>query len=735
MKITVGKKIGLGFASLLIILVLTGSFAILRMQGAADRARELSELYVKQLELSSALNSSNAQAGLAARSFSLSNQKSYADEANKYFDSGSDAVKSLEQFSKSHPELTGLSSSISDGRDAYDLYVTAFMETEEAVERLNMNISVAGSAAATVNERLERLREKEQKNLLESVDSSEAHNSVKRQMELINAVDQALSDFALVRMGYLNSRVQRDLSILQDEAKRLGEIEKSLGVLGEQLKDTRDYALYEDAMNAMDEYEAAIEYELEENARLSSLNKTRTREYNRLNSFVGDLGALAFACVNDNANESVATLSKAEKVMIGASIFAVILGVVIALLITRMITGPINLAKASVDKVAMGDLSENLDIKSEDEVGDISRSINHMVENLRGTANMADEVSNGNLNVKANVLSDKDTLGLALEKMLKNLRNIVGEVMQASRNVASGSEEMSSTAQQLSQGATEQAASAEETTSSMEEMASSIQQNSDNARQTDVLASKASEDAQTSGDAVSQTVASMKDIAEKITIIEEIARKTDLLALNAAVEAARAGEHGKGFAVVASEVRKLAERSQSAAAEISKLTVGGVTIAESAGELLVKLVPDIRKTAELVQEIAAASAEQTTGASQVNNAIQQLDQVIQQNSSASEEMASTAEELSGQAEQLQRSISFFKLDESSANDVERGGIREIMHSEGVSALEKPRQVRAPAAAAASNGSSRGRMIDLEGTPKRGGFSFAGDSLDSEFESY
>jgi len=675
MKITVGKKIGLGFASLLIILVLTGSFAILRMQGAADRARELSELYVKQLELSSALNSSNAQAGLAARSFSLSNQKSYADEANKYFDSGSDAVKSLEQFSKSHPELTGLSSSISDGRDAYDLYVTGFMETEEAVERLNMNISVAGSAAATVNERLERLREKEQKNLLESVDSSEAHDSVKRQMELINAVDQALSDFALVRMGYLNSRVQRDLSILQDEAKRLGEIEKSLGVLGEQLKDTRDYALYEDAMNAMDEYEAAIEYELEENARLSSLNKTRTREYNRLNSFVGDLGALAFACVNDNANESVATLSKAEKVMIGASIFAVILGVVIALLITRMITGPINLAKASVDKVAMGDLSENLDIKSEDEVGDISRSINHMVENLRGTANMADEVSNGNLNVKANVLSDKDTLGLALEKMLKNLRNIVGEVMQASRNVASGSEEMSSTAQQLSQGATEQAASAEETTSSMEEMASSIQQNSDNARQTDVLASKASEDAQTSGDAVSQTVASMKDIAEKITIIEEIARKTDLLALNAAVEAARAGEHGKGFAVVASEVRKLAERSQSAAAEISKLTVGGVTIAESAGELLVKLVPDIRKTAELVQEIAAASAEQTTGASQVNNAIQQLDQVIQQNSSASEEMASTAEELSGQAEQLQRSISFFKLDESSANDVDLGGIR------------------------------------------------------------
>jgi methyl-accepting chemotaxis protein len=196
----------------------------------------------------------------------------------------------------------------------------------------------------------------------------------------------------------------------------------------------------------------------------------------------------------------------------------------------------------------------------------------------------------------------------------------------------------------------------------MEEMASSIQQNADNAKQTDKIASKAAQDTKSGGEAVVQTVAAMKEIAEKINIIEEIARKTDLLALNAAVEAARAGEHGKGFAVVASEVRKLAERSQTAAAEISRLTTDGVEVAESAGELLGKLIPDIRKTAELVQEISAASAEQNTGASQINKAIQQLDQVIQQNASASEEMASTAEELSSQAEVLQSTVSFFKVD-------------------------------------------------------------------------
>jgi methyl-accepting chemotaxis protein len=195
----------------------------------------------------------------------------------------------------------------------------------------------------------------------------------------------------------------------------------------------------------------------------------------------------------------------------------------------------------------------------------------------------------------------------------------------------------------------------------MEQMAANIRQNADNAMQTEKIAVKSSKDAQEGGAAVINTVKAMKDIAEKISIIEEIARQTNLLALNAAIEAARAGEHGKGFAVVASEVRKLAERSQSAAAEISDLSSSSVEVAEKAGEMLNQMVPDIQRTAELVQEIAAASKEQDTGAEQVNMAIQQLDQVIQQNASASEEMASTSEELSSQAEQLQDTIGFFKL--------------------------------------------------------------------------
>ncbi|MDD4952391.1 MAG: methyl-accepting chemotaxis protein [Desulfovibrionaceae bacterium] len=277
-------------------------------------------------------------------------------------------------------------------------------------------------------------------------------------------------------------------------------------------------------------------------------------------------------------------------------------------------------------------------------------------------ADVAQEIAKGELNVEFKG-GKKGVRGVKadMKEMVARLTEVVGDVTSASENVAAGSEELSSSSENLSQGATEQAASIEEVSSSMEQMASNIKQNADNAQQTEKISLQSAVDAEAGGKAVSETVDAMKQIAEKISIIEEIARQTNLLALNAAIEAARAGEHGKGFAVVAAEVRKLAERSGTAANEISDLSSKSVEIAERAGEMLTKMVPDIKKTAELVQEIAAASNEQNSGAEQINKAIQQLDQVIQQNASASEEMASTSEELAGQAQQLQSTISFFNL--------------------------------------------------------------------------
>jgi len=251
--------------------------------------------------------------------------------------------------------------------------------------------------------------------------------------------------------------------------------------------------------------------------------------------------------------------------------------------------------------------------------------------------------------------------------MLEKLKSVVNEALVAAQNVSSGSQQLASSADQLSQGATEQASATEEASSSMEEMAANVKQNSDNASQTEKIARQSAQDAEASGGAVTQAVMAMETIAEKITIVQEIARQTDLLALNAAVEAARAGEHGRGFAVVASEVRKLAERSQAAATEISKLSGETVKSAQEAGSMLTRLVPDIKRTAELVAEITAACREQDVGATQINKAIQQLDQVTQQNASASEEVSATSEELTAQAEQLQQTISFFRLDASAAS--------------------------------------------------------------------
>ncbi|MGK5093820.1 methyl-accepting chemotaxis protein [Deltaproteobacteria bacterium TL4] len=312
----------------------------------------------------------------------------------------------------------------------------------------------------------------------------------------------------------------------------------------------------------------------------------------------------------------------ANTIIMASTLLAMILGMIIAFLITRAILVPVYLTVEAARKIANGDLTARIEIQQKDEIGD-------MVE--------------------------------ALMQMVAKLTEVVVQVKVASDNVAAGSQELSSASEQMSQGATEQAAAVEETSASMEEMGSNIQQNADNAVQTEKISGKSANDAKESGKVVAEAVLAMKEITQKISIIEEIARQTNLLALNAAIEAARAGEHGKGFAVVASEVRKLAERSQNAAGEITTLSSSSGKMADKAGEMLIKLVPDIQKTAELIQEISASCNEQNSGAEQINKALQQLDQVIQQNASASEEIASTAEELSSQAEMLQDTIAFFNV--------------------------------------------------------------------------
>jgi len=744
MKFTIGKKIGLGFAALLIILIVSGIYSVIKMKGAAAGSRHVSEDYIPELKFTDALSTSVATAFMNARSFGLSGDQKYLDRFRKASADVEAAFKQGEKLAAASTQLDTLKSGIDRARALFVIYAQMVDETAKLTGELAGVRETSGKADALTKAALSNLL-KHQFGALESEITAATTAGALNERRLTIVGLENISDLlAEVRAANFRSQAWRDPQILTTAFANFGRIaEESAGIVA-LMKKPADINELNAFAQQTDINKNALTAQLTLVDRVAQLEVLRAKAFDDFNAAVGDIAQSATVGATAVSNQNTATLNTSATLTIAALIVGFLVGMAVAIWITLIITRAILRATAAVKKVATGDLSETIVVTSQDEVGQICVALNQMIENQRAAAALANDISNGDLTVEARVLSDKDTLGLAhkkmleglrasagvaeaiadgdltndvkllsdrdslglamtkmvtglrasasvadaiadgnlttqvkllsekdslgqsLTKMLENLRRVVGEVTEAANNVATGSEQLSTAAQQISEGSTEQAAAAEESTSSMEEMSSSIQQNADNAKQTEKISSKAAEDTQTGGNAVTQTVGAMKEIAAKISIIEEIARKTDLLALNAAVEAARAGEHGRGFAVVASEVRKLAERSANAAGEISKLTGGGVKVAEEAGEMLTKLVPDIRKTAELVQEIASASIEQNTGAMQINKAIQQLDQVIQQNAAASEEMATTAEELSSQAEQLQAAIAFFKTGASTS---------------------------------------------------------------------
>ena len=436
-----------------------------------------------------------------------------------------------------------------------------------------------------------------------------------------------------------------------------------------------DYAkLISDAeeRTQFDAYKAEVDAFLAEHAKIMQLARSNKdaearvlidgdslKHYSAMRAACAKLSDKAIADGNAAAAAVAATYESARAWIIGMIVGCTALALLMALAITRGITGPVRQAVDAANRLADGDLTIRLDASGKDEIGQLMRAMDGMVDKLS---------------------------------------QVVTEVNGGAEALAGASEEVSATAQSLSQAASEQAAGVEETSASMEQMTASISQNTENAKVTDGMATKAASEASEGGEAVKATVVAMKQIAQKIGIIDDIAYQTNLLALNAAIEAARAGEHGKGFAVVAAEVRKLAERSQVAAEEIANVASSSVELAEKAGRLLDTIVPNIRKTSDLVQEITAASEEQSSGVGQINAAVTQLSQTTQQNASSSEELAATAEEMSSQAEQLQQAMSFFKI-------AGAGGVAHVRAANATIATARRSAARArPAPARASAGS-------------------------------
>lgn len=519
----------------------------------------------------------------------------------------------------------------------------------------------------------------------EEVSDNEGKVAYERAMVTLNQLIKVLNNReAVAKVVELKQAVsainanEKDMIIAKtddDLNKHLGQVAEAEKIQ-EQITSDLDRILTGEAKNIFDKYEMqfanyyALHMQVRNYAKVNSggkaeeLSKTVGEDIDsQADVLIGKVYDIINTQLAADQQQTDELYSSTVWIMIIVILIAIVSGVLVATWLLRDVTGSLSMAVNAIKRVSSGDFSADVRPDKKDEIGAMLLELQFMIEKLRSSVAVAKQVSKGDLTIDFNTMKNKGgDLDNALEEMVNNLREIATTIYNGAENVSTASQQVSSASQQMSQGAQEQASASEEVSSSMEQMVANIQQNTDNSRETEKIANKAAKDIRISADSVTETVEAITNIAEKIAIIEEIASKTDLLALNAAVEAARAGEHGKGFAVVAAEVRKLAERSQKAAAEITEISSKTVKAAQQSKELLLNTLPDITKTAQLVQEIAAASLEQNTGAEQVNGAIQQLSQVTQGNASSAEELSSNAEELNSQAEELKAAVSYFKLD-------------------------------------------------------------------------
>jgi methyl-accepting chemotaxis protein len=694
----IGTKIGGGFGILILIACVLGGLAITNMKTIKGQSVILAGEYAPEVELANSVERNSAKVMYQIRGYALSEDRQYLEAGTERMKRLDEQIGNTEKLAEKAEHLVKLKGAVTEIKGEVGAYKKLMSDTEKTIALINKNREALNSAAEVFIQNGETFLTSQNGKMKEEIAGGSKADKLLERLEKNILVNDIIDLGNACRLAAFKSQALRDPKIIEEAVKNFDTVSGKFNQLRKITRQDVNLKQIDAIEKAGNEYKAGM-LDLVKNLRaLGEIGRQRTETGEKVLATAEALAKAAVTGMTGIANNAVKKLGVSQTVMITGLIIALIFGLVIAFMITlnlmKQLGGEPDVIADIAQKIAGGDLTMSLESGKKQDVGVFA----------------------------------------AMKTMTEKIKEIVAGVKFAADNVASGSQEMSGTSEQMSEGATEQAAAAEEASSSMEQMAANIKQNADNALQTDKIALKSAEDAQKSGRAVTETVSAMKDIAEKIGIIEEIARQTDLLALNAAIEAARAGEHGKGFAVVASEVRKLAERSQTAAGEISKLSKSSVAVAEDAGRMLTELVPGIQKTAELVQEISAASNEQNTGAEQINRAIQQLDQVIQQNAAAAEEMSSTSEELAAQAEQLQSTIAFFRIDETGTRRTVKSNLKK--QSTQKAAPMKAAVAHLSRPQLSGNGHKKtevasGNGFRLEMNQAAGG----GDQADAEFERY